>query len=733
MIFKRLVSSSCPTLIGLLLATLSVIACGDAGELDGVGTTAVPLRLKPATQGPQEPSDTSKFTGLREAPKAADDARPHSRLEQTLARRGAYPVQVRFADGLRMRLEGGRPVDLGGQAFETAAGQQVLALLEDGAWVRTFSAPPERLEALSARLRPPAGQQAPDLNRYFTYYPPADLPLLDLLDLLESLPEVESANPKPHYKLAAPDYSFVNPDNPALPYQQYLQRVQDGGMGVTTAWIYPGGRGEGIDFFDVENGYDPQHPELTDIWKLHPSDDPTVAFPWAGQSSIDHGTAVLGVVAGVADESGVTGIAHEARSHMLAVSAPENLPPIVQEFCNQNGLGACLDLEDGLVNPLLAQELSAGDVLLIELQVRGPNWTGNGQKAYVPVEWEAPVFDAIQLLTWSGVVVVEAAGNGEEDLDDDVYLTETPGHTPFRVVNGVRVQDSGAIMVGAVSTGYEWLDEAPAGAAMWFSNHGARVDVSSFGEGIVTSGYGDLEPDEWPEKSPYTSLFGGTSGASALVAGAATSLQGIYINDSLLPAGSAPVDAYLWSPTMRRLLREYGVPQLIDQNVDQAYLSQYANINPDVDANVGPRVNLERSVNAIVGLSLSCSGDEIAAPRLSMPDQATLQQQDDTGWAYFGIEFAEVPIGQGDNVVIAYTLDGSPPDCLPNIDSSCDANRVRLITRAGNWRFDSTPAIDPQQYGTTVKVRAQQYIAMGECVGAVGNHGPEVSATYTLE
>ena len=50
-----------------------------------------------------------------------------------------------------------------------------------------------------------------------------------------------------------------------------------------------------------------------------------------------------------------------------------------------------------------------------------------------------------------------------------------------------------------------------------FSNYGSRVDLSGWGFDVVTTGYGDLQSghrDEW-----YTEIFGGTSGATPIVAG----------------------------------------------------------------------------------------------------------------------------------------------------------------------------------------------------------------------
>jgi hypothetical protein len=69
--------------------------------------------------------------------------------------------------------------------------------------------------------------------------------------------------------------------------------------------------------------------------------------------------------------------------------------------------------------------LVAGDVILIEQQGVGP--VGE----YVPVSWWKPNYDAIRTAVSNGIIVVEAAGNGAQNLDDPIYSTGNGGHWPF--------------------------------------------------------------------------------------------------------------------------------------------------------------------------------------------------------------------------------------------------------------------------------------------------------------
>jgi Subtilase family len=106
--------------------------------------------------------------------------------------------------------------------------------------------------------------------------------------------------------------------------------------------------------------------------------------------------------------------------------------------------------------------------------------------------------------------VIEAGGNGGVDLDR------------FQDVRGRRIldrsspdfQDSGAVMVGAASSA------SPHGR-LSFSNFGSRVDCYAWGENVQSTG------DGWTGNAlnTYTSGFGGASGASPIVTGAAVLLQ----------------------------------------------------------------------------------------------------------------------------------------------------------------------------------------------------------------
>ena len=126
----------------------------------------------------------------------------------------------------------------------------------------------------------------------------------------------------------------------------------------------------------------------------------------------------------------------------------------------------------------------SGDVVLLEMQANGP--TGLG-----PAELEAPVWNVVRTATDAGIIVVAAAGNGNQNLDNSSYAA-------FRSRG-----DSGAIMVGAgnASVSHNKLS---------FSTFGSRVNVQGWGSSVFTTGYGDFATIGGDENQSYTSTFGGT-------------------------------------------------------------------------------------------------------------------------------------------------------------------------------------------------------------------------------
>jgi hypothetical protein len=297
--------------------------------------------------------------------------------------------------------------------------------------------------------------------------------------------------PRPRSKVIPP------PVTPDFAPRQLYHKAAPIGFDARWAATLPGGRGAGVTIIDCEWGWQKEHESLARNFKDLVGEN--------NASHTDHGTAVVGVLAGDRNPGGITGIAPAAiiKAYAFGLSKyqPQDPAPVIQKA---------------------AQSLQEGDVLLLDIHRPGPNTpkTANydGQVGYLPVEWWPEDFAAIKQATDNGIVVIEAAGNGYQNLDDELYNKglgfPASWQNPFRL----GTPQSGAIMVGAAAPQLLSRHE--------FSNYGARLDVHGWGSGVYTTGYGDVqcgpEPNRW-----YTGSFSGTSSASPCVAGCVAVVQGV--------------------------------------------------------------------------------------------------------------------------------------------------------------------------------------------------------------
>jgi len=258
-----------------------------------------------------------------------------------------------------------------------------------------------------------------------------------------------------------------------------------------------------------------------------------------------HGTAVIGIVAAQADNGlGVAGILPRARLQLASGAEPGSMT-------------------------LARQHSEPGDVILVEISSYDRE-TGD----WYPWEVDPAVYDEVVLATAAGITVVEAAGNGGNDLDDpDDPLARTVMDRP----------DSGAIVVGAgeppdIPGTAECVPGRPAErTSMPFSTHGSRVDLQAYGRCVATLGGGldplqDLTPAETDPNRVYWSNMNGTSGACPIVVGAVGAVQ------SIAQESGPP----LTPVRVRQLLKSTGAAQ------------------PPADPrHIGPQPNLEAAIAAI--------------------------------------------------------------------------------------------------------------------------------------
>jgi hypothetical protein len=373
-----------------------------------------------------------------------------------------------------------------------------------------FGASEERLRYEASAVAAYTDVPVPDLSVYYR----VEAPGRDLDKLASNLLEVETIEAA-FVKPPAEPAQFLN-DMTSAPEeappitadftarQAYLDAAP-GGIDARFAWTVPGGRGAGVGIIDIEGAWRFSHEDLLLNQGGVIGGTQSTDLGWR-----NHGTAVVGEFGGDVNGIGLTGICPDANVRAISIFGPGSAGAIRQA----------------------ANALNPGDIILIELHRPGPrhNFQGRADQAgYIAIEWWPDDFDAILFATGRGVIVVEAAGNGQENLDDAIYNAPAAGFpagwtNPFNRAN----RDSGAIVVGAGAPppGTHGRNHGADRSRLGFSNYGSVVDAQGWGREVTTAGYGDLQggtnEDLW-----YTDQFSGTSSASPIVVGALGALQGI--------------------------------------------------------------------------------------------------------------------------------------------------------------------------------------------------------------
>jgi serine protease len=394
-------------------------------------------------------------------------------------------LHVKFREGTSIRLRGARLVSLGND--DLSGLDAVLARYPGARFERMFSRSEAALDEQRRRGEARAGRKTADLNLWYRLRLRPGTDVDGAIADLRALTIVETAyrQPRPAPMPVTPDFSA----------QQLYRNAATDGIDAVYAAAFPGGTGANVRIIDIEYSWNTNHEDLGGV-NVIVNGTPTDPF-----NNNDHGTAVLGQLWGRDNGFGVLGLAHAA--WMGVVNAHDD---------------GDYDLADAI--DIAASNLNAGDVMLIEQQTEGANGgcDSSGQTGCVAVEWVEAYYDAIVAATSAGIIVVEAAGNGNQDLDGTEYGDGNPNAFPD------GRPDSGAIIVGA---GGAPGCSNPARGRLSFSNYGSRVNLQGWGQCVVTSGYGvDLQGVSMGNDA-YTDSFGGTSSASPIVSGAAALLSSL--------------------------------------------------------------------------------------------------------------------------------------------------------------------------------------------------------------
>jgi hypothetical protein len=480
---------------------------------------------------------------------------PKPSLEQLRTIPASNAVLVKFRDGSGLRYIEGRlegPETEDSKAFEAVLGRFNLSPND---LERVFPRPDADLNREREQGQQKSGEQLADLTLFYAIILPKPADAAEIAYALNELDVVEHAEPA---RPLAPLPIDIFPPTPNFTANQTYKNDAPLGIGVPTTTQVPGSDGNLWKYADIEYRWQLDHEDLdlgaadrfvpsthmvSDRYLLPITDPkhspPTQCQPFeppqalVGTGSSEHGTAVLGVISAQLNAYGMIGIAPGANAFVV--------PTYCQEAKQQYSVARAINHAAGEVRHILIEQQFGGTC-------------GGPGRALGPVEQQMAEFLAIKDATARGVVVVEAAGNG---------LQPSPTDPPGTMAVGIDLdsnscnrelfrRDSGAIMVGAgASIGHSRLA---------FSNFGNRVDVQGWGNNVATLGYGASGLGGIPAtfslfdqgvQQRYTSAFGGTSSASAIVMGAVLSIQG-----ALRDCGVT-----LSSVEMRDLLVATGTPQ----------------------------------------------------------------------------------------------------------------------------------------------------------------------------
>lgn len=500
-------------------------------------------------------------------------------------------IRVKFVEGTAIRLDAnGLFYSANGPAFTPAMAAELAQINAYANLQRSasFDNPVSELLQMKTTAEKNTGEEHPELSLWFDIVNGTSLVAVagnpsvcnataNLLNWLNAFQVVEVASPvpanvsPPTIPVMNPGYDLTTPSGAWDP--PHMLPFNPSGMtfGLNSpetsaslaeefraAW-----QGSGATLVDIERNWY-WHEKIGDVYRI-----PGGVIGNALPGDDIHGTAAMSVAMGT------------HRSWLLD-SMPRYgtrgfAPRVLRAFsAADKGVGTgwvAWAAGVGRANLQIEQE----DVILIEQQNQVTGATGPYLTA---VESEGTTYDAIRTTTSWGRIVVEPTGNGGASPNN--IDTVTAGNP-----------NSGAIIVSWNQGGSS--AQVPAFGA----GFGSRVDVNAWGGGVLaaaTAGYagsGNQGPF-MPQNENYINGFGGSSGASAIIAGAVAQMSAMYRTTY----GHAIAPPAQVAPTMRSVIQVAAPFQLIAGG-----------------ANYGWQPDVERSVTEyLLATRISASGSTIATP-----------------------------------------------------------------------------------------------------------------------
>ncbi len=438
-----------------------------------------------------------------------------------------HRLTVKFRDAILLRS--------GPQGLVSLSGADVgpvRALLDahEAALSPLVRLPQEKLNALQLRAAARSGRAQPDLAGAFI----VDAPPRRLQQLATALGALDSTEFVYFQELASPP-----PCDDIAPVTGLYNDLQgyhgpDPGLNMSAAWTLGNARGAGIAIADCEYGYNAFHEDLCGV-VMEPGQTihPQVVFNgWD-----EHGTAVLGELVSLDNGYGCYG------------AVPDVEALFFTEWSVEEGFRRVTAIATAIAS------VGEGDIVVLEMQIQGPGGD------WAPAELDPAVWMLTKVGTDAGIVVVAAAGNGNQDLDSPPYQEY------------MSRGDSGAIIVGAGTPD-------TVHGKLSFSTFGSRVNLQGWGAQVFTLGYGSFAEIGGDKNQRYMDEFSGTSSATPFVAAACAALQGLSEEQTGVRLSPA------W---LRAVLISTGIPQGFGGHIgpfpDVVAAAQAAACPRDLDGN----------------------------------------------------------------------------------------------------------------------------------------------------